>query len=75
MADIVYTYPPRKLKDLQSKHIEFKEMPVEVYFVNEPNQGQGDQGIEHVPRDPNFLDLDNIPELSEHVVSKKNVQL
>ena len=38
-----------------------------------PNQRDQDLGPNHVRRDPSFITIDNIPEMSEHVVNTERV--
>lgn len=65
-----YTYQKKKI-DVGSKPAIFHDTEVKVMgFL--PTQQQG-LSANHIKRNPNFLILDNIAEMSEHVVNTERV--
>lgn len=61
-----YTYQ-KKRRDY-GKFCNFSDTEIKHWFIiNPPTVAQ------YIQRDPNFIDLDNIPELTEHVVNTERV--
>ena len=70
-----YSYP-KKRRDVGQPYAAFQDTDVKVmgYLPTQSTQAQG-LGPNHVRRNPNFLVLDNIPEMSEHVINTERVTI
>lgn len=60
-----YTYQ-KKRKDY-GKYCNFSDTEIKHWYLTNQQTSWS-----YIQRDPNFIDLDNIPDLTEHVVNLKN---
>lgn len=64
----------KKRRDVGQPYAPFQDTDVKVmgYLPTQSTQGLGPN---HVKRNPNFLILDNIPEMSEHIINTERVTI
>ncbi len=74
MSDF-YSYQKRK-RDVGLPYNPFQDTEVKVvgYMPSQQQQSQ-EFGPNHLKRDPNFITIDNIAEMSEHVVNTERVTI
>lgn len=74
MSDL-FTYPKKK-RDVGLPYNPFQDTEVKVVgFMPTQQQQSQEFGANHLKRDPNFITIDNIPEMSEHVVNTERVTI